>query len=572
MGPDTRRCLALRKAMETELRRSMKGLHLPGHPRPYFLSYLLKIVDGYSVWGRYGSIFHEEPYREVECNTQLRVGSYRFDQTYDGNLGKDMSDRDSTNWVEGPKDLDPSALRYCLWRLTQLKYEEALQDYYEKRKILVEQHLDQQGASFSREAPHRHDEEIRDFRLPRARLRETVRGVSDLFRRKRRLIDPYVRIQSARIIRVFVNSEGSRFLTEDRFFELSLRAWILSPEGGYLDTGRWFHARSLSDLPSRSRAAAAVEDIARELEILAKARPMDPYAGPAYLSGNAAGLIFHEALGHRLEGDRLLSRDEGRTFAGKCGQRILPPGTGMIDDPSLSSWNGSKLFGHYRIDDEGVPAQPAVLVKNGILQGFLQGRTPIPGSRRSNGHGRTERHHDPMARMANLIVTSTEGREEEELLEEFGRLIQDAGLQHGLIVSRVSGGETRTDRYDFQAFKGTPTEAWLYDPRKESMERVRDLQFIGTPLAVIQRILAFGKEVDVDHSFCWAESGSVPVSTIAPAILVSELEVQRASKRNYRRPILRMPPLRRGSTPGRRSSYSTEPDPRVERGGRPPKV
>ncbi len=545
MEPTPKHCRRLRRAMAAELARAARGLRLPGHPKPYFLSYLVRIVDGFNVWGRYGSIFHEESFRDVDCNAQVRVGSYRFDQSFDGNLGKDSNDRESANWVEGPRDLDPTGLRYVLWRLTQFKYEEALQDYYEKRKILVEQHLDQRAPSFTREPPHRHEEPIRPFRPPKPRWRELVRDASALFGRRRRVIDPYVRLQGVRVIRLFVNSEGAAFQSEDRFFELSLRAWTLAPEGSYLDAGRWFHARRLRDLPGRERTLEAVETISRELAELRASPPMEPYAGPALLGGNAAGLVFHEALGHRLEGERLLSRDEGRTFEGKLGRRILPKGLDIYDDPSLAVYRGRRLFGHYRVDDEGVPARRAQLVRDGILVGFLQSRTPIPGSRRSNGHGRTERQQDPMARMANLIVEPRDGRPREELVEELGRLVVERGLPYGLIVERVSGGETRTDRYDFQAFKGTPTEAYLYDPHSHRLTRVRDLQFIGTPLAVVQRIEAFGRELDTDHSFCWAESGSVPVSTVAPPMLVADLEVQRATKNHYRPPLLPRPPIPR---------------------------
>jgi hypothetical protein len=73
---------------------------------------------------------------------------------------------------------------------------------------------------------------------------------------------------------------------------------------------------------------------------------------------------------------------------------------------------------------------------------------------------------------------------------------------------------------------------------------VRDVSFIGTPLAVMQRILAFGERCEVDNSYCYAESGAVPVATVAPPMLVGELELQRASTRRYRPARLPMPPMR----------------------------
>jgi predicted Zn-dependent protease len=217
----------------------------------------------------------------------------------------------------------------------------------------------------------------------------------------------------------------------------------------------------------------------------------------------------------------------------------------LVDDPTMKTFDGKPLYGHYLVDDEGVVARPVTLVDEGVLKTFLMSRACAKGIRRSNGHGRHERFQDPMARMANLIVRSTEKQSWDALKSQLVEEVQRRGLPHGIIVKRVSSGETRTDHYDFQAFKGVPTEVYLVDPRSGKERRVRDVNFIGTPLAAIQRIKAFGEDYEVDNSYCFAESGSVPVSTIAPAMLVEELELQRASTRYFRKPVLPIPPMKR---------------------------
>jgi hypothetical protein len=171
-------------------------------------------------------------------------------------------------------------------------------------------------------------------------------------------------------------------------------------------------------------------------------------------------------------------------------------------------------------------------------------RQLVDGFRHSNGHGRQERFQDPMARMANLIVSSRETKSWEELKRMLCEETKKRGLPHGIIIRGVSAGETRTDQYDFQAFKGIPTAVYTVDPDTGKETRVRDVTFIGTPLAVIQRILGFGQGTDVDNSYCYAESGAVPVATVAPAMLVGELELQRASTRRYRPARLPMPPMK----------------------------
>jgi TldD protein len=540
---DDQHARLVQKTMAQELRRSMKGMHLKGHPRPFFMSYLLHHTQGLDIWGRYGAVFDTQPIRGCDLYSEVRVGNYRMDQTLDGGLSSDLSDRESFNWLLGPQDLEPEAVRYAFWKLTQLKYWEALQEYYEKRKIQVEQRLKNDAPSFSKEPTLVRHNPVEPVKFPEKRWADFVRQASGLFKGYKSLVDPYVRIRGVSRVRVFVNSEGSKFTCQERFFEVIVAGWYLTADGVYLSASRQFYGRSLEELPKMDRVAQAIDEIAKDLSDLAKAEPMEPYAGPALLSGGATGLIFHEAIGHRLEGERMVARTEGLTFAGKIGQRILPENVDLVDDPTLATWDGVPLYGHYDVDDEGVRAQRAELVKDGVLKTFLMSRSCTKGFHHSNGHGRHERYQDPMARMANLIVTSQERKPWTELEEMMMRMVRERSLPHGIIVRRVSSGETRTDHYDFQAFKGVPTEVYRVDPKTEKEVRVRDVNFIGTPLAAIQRIRAFGEDYQVDNSYCFAESGSVPVATVAPAMLVDELELQRANTRYFRPPVLPFPPM-----------------------------
>lgn len=548
---DTKHARDVQKVMGRELTRSMKGMHLKGHPKPYFMSYLLRHTEGLDVWGRYGAIFNAEPVRSCDLYTEVRVGSHKLDQVLDGGLTTDLSDRESFNWLVGPQDLDTQAVRYAFWKLTQLKYWEALQAYYDKRALQVDQRIAHEAPSYSKEPKLVANHEIVPAKFSVKRWEGFVRKASDLFKGKKGLVDPFVRIRGLSQVRVFVNSEGSKFIAQEQFYEVLVAAWSMSKEGVYLSASRPFYGRDPDHLPKMAAVEAAIEDIGRDLASLARAEPMEPYAGPALLSGAATGLMFHEAIGHRLEGERMVARSEGRTFAKKIGQRILPPSVQVVDDPTLATFDDVPLYGHYAVDDEGVGAQPVTLVKDGVLKTFLMSRACTPEFRKSNGHGRHERFQDPMARMANLIVSSEERRSWDELKEGLLAEVRAKQLPYGIIVKRVSSGETRTDHYDFQAFKGVPTEVYRVDAKSGREVRVRDVNFIGTPLAAIQRIKAFGEDYEVDNSYCFAESGSVPVATVAPAMLVDELELQRANARMYRPPVLPIPPMRRAARPTR---------------------
>ena len=92
------------------------------------------------------------------------------------------------------------------------------------------------------------------------------------------------------------------------------------------------------------------------------------------LSGRASAVFFHEVLGHRLEGQRQKGDDEGQTFTKLLGKPILPSFISVADDPTLATFEGTSLSGHYLYDDEGQPARRVDLIKDGVLETFLMSR------------------------------------------------------------------------------------------------------------------------------------------------------------------------------------------------------
>jgi predicted Zn-dependent protease len=258
------------------------------------------------------------------------------------------------------------------------------------------------------------------------------------------------------------------------------------------------------------------------------------YPGPA-------GLLFHEAVGHRLEGSRLLSAGEGQTFKGQEGKQIFSLPITIRDNPLVKEHNGAKCIGSYTYDDEGTKAQDTVLVEDGVLKGFLTTRAALrKGRHHSNGHARTKQHQRPISRMA---VTIIEGENGESLDRLKVKLIQEIKRQRkpfGMIVYETNGGETDTTNYDFQAFSGDISYATLLYPNGREV-CVRGVNFVGTPLQSLSNIVAIGDSPELDNGFCGAESGLIPISTIAPAVLVRNLELQGKDEELVTPSILKRP-------------------------------
>ena len=83
-----------------------------------------------------------------------------------------------------------------------------------------------------------------------------------------------------------------------------------------------------------AQVAAKIDLMSRDLKMLESAPVLEPYSGPAILTGRAAAVFFHEALGHRVEGPRQREHDQGQTFTHKVGETILPTFMNVVDDPT----------------------------------------------------------------------------------------------------------------------------------------------------------------------------------------------------------------------------------------------
>jgi predicted Zn-dependent protease len=259
------------------------------------------------------------------------------------------------------------------------------------------------------------------------------------------------------------------------------------------------------------------------------------------LSGRAAAVFFHEVLGHRLEGHRQRDEREGQTFTKKVNQQVLPPFLSVVDDPTLKELNGVRLAGHYDFDDEGVPSERVVAVENGVLRNFLMSRIPITNFDHSNGHGRRQAGLMPTGRQGNLIITSAKTVKDSELRQRFIEEINKQQKPYGLYFEDIQGGFTLTTRALPQAFQVIPVMVWRVYPDGRPDELVRGVDIVGTPLLSLNNIILTGDTEQVFNGVCGAESGQVPVAAAAPAMLFSEIEVQKRAKGNQRPPLLPAP-------------------------------
>jgi predicted Zn-dependent protease len=302
-----------------------------------------------------------------------------------------------------------------------------------------------------------------------------------------------------------------------------------------------FESDELGRLPDQKTLVEKTIAMGKNLEALRVAPVTEPFDGPAILSGRATAVFFHEVLGHRLEGQRQRGDEEGQTFTKMLNKPIMPTFMSVYDDPTLKEFDGEALSGHYVYDDEGQAARRVDLVKDGVLETFLMSRLPIASFSNSNGHGRAESGHMPTGRQGNLIVSSSKSVSDAELREMLKAEAKKQGKAYGLYFEDISSGFAVTTRRSPQAFSVVPLVVYRVYVDGRPDELVRGVSIVGTPQTALKDIVATGDKPDVFNGICGAESGSIPVSAVAPAMLLSKIETQRQAQGTARPPIVPPP-------------------------------
>ena len=534
--------------MREELERS-RGV-LARQPTPaYYLSYEITEDQAVTVQGAFGSLTQSRRSLRRRLDIDLRVGSPALDNT------RELSQRVSRG-LRGFGRAAPipiehrEGLRAVLWNQTDKKYKEAIERFTKVQgDVQVNVETEDRAGDFSLEQAHVTSENTVALRADRAGWEEKVRRYTAPFAGSPHVLSANATIDGNVETRWYVNSEGSAIKTSTAYYRVSIRAVTRADDGMVLPRSEQFFSLAPEGLPDDETVMAAVREMVGDLEALRTAPLVAPYAGPAILSGKASGVFFHEILGHRLEGHRQKGVTEAQTFRRMVGESVLPETFSVTFDPTIRRFGTTDLAGAYRYDNQGVKARRVPVIVDGVLTNFLMARLPIQGFPRSNGHGRKNAGFAPVARQSNLIVDASETMTREELKARLLAMVERGGKDFGLFFDRIQGGFTITGRDLPNVFTVNPTMVYRIHP-DGSEELVRGVNLIGTPLTAFGRIEAAGDDFQVFNGTCGAESGAVPVAAVSPSILVSQIEVQKATTAQSRLPIL--PP------PGAASKRSSE--------------
>jgi TldD protein len=571
-------------AMQDELDRARQRLELKipdqsDPARPYYIQYRLLDLNVRTIVAEFGALISSTSGRNRIMSVDVRVGNYNLDSSnfitdegFSGFLG-------STGTVGIDRDYD--SLRQDLWLATDQAFKAAVENLSKKQAFVSRLAKAPSIPDFSPASPTVAVEPLREPDWTTRNWEQEAKAVSAALRAFPQLHSSRVTYHLFYTTSYLLNSEGTRIRANRSLAAIEASLETESDDGMPLHNFLAVYRRLPGELPAADAVRKELEQAGEQLITLRVSPPATDYDGPVFFEAPAAASLLAQMLGPSLSGargplamqsafDQLMDRLGGRSeWTGKLGTRVLPPTVSLVDDPTMKQFAGQDLLGAYAVDEEGVKAERAQVVENGILRDLLMSRRPGPDLGHSNGHGRAVYLADPHPMISNLFFTSTTAESPAELKKRFLDACKQSGNKWCIVVramdNPVLGVREQDDLSDIVmgAASGAATGDRLpllvyrvnVDDGKEAL--VRGARLTGLTLRAMRSIAGIGSDATPFNftqsqqagfagtalaAFGSADSG-VPATVIAPSLLFDDVEVHGARGEPQRLPLVPPPPM-----------------------------
>ena len=218
------------------------------------------------------------------------------------------------------------------------------------------------------------------------------------------------------------------------------------------------------------------------------------------------GVIFHEACGHSLEATSVAKNLS--VFSNKLGTQIASSCVTAIDDGTIvDEWGSAGM------DDEGNDTKKNVLIKDGILVGYMiDSRNGRRMNMPSTGSGRRESYkYSPTSRMTNTYIDNGDSTVEEII----------AATKYGIFAKKMGGGSVNpaTGEFNFSVSEGYLIEDGVVT------KPIKGATLIGSGQDTLLKIDMVANNRSFGYGMCGSQSGSIPACVGQPTIRVRNMTV-----------------------------------------------
>ena len=229
------------------------------------------------------------------------------------------------------------------------------------------------------------------------------------------LVSRVVGAMSDTVEKVIAVSDGLDAHVVTRRSYLYIKMVAMHPESGPVELYDIVGGYGTFDQHFSDLSEAKVKALEIYEELMKKREGVHPKPGKktCVLSGALAGMLAHEAVGHTVEADLVIS---GSVSAHLLNQPVASEITSLVDYAHTAF--GKPVPLPVFADDEGVTAKDTVLIENGILKGYMNNRESARHfGVEPTGHARAWLFSDePLIRMRNTVILPGKNTLEEMLV------------------------------------------------------------------------------------------------------------------------------------------------------------
>jgi hypothetical protein len=542
----------LLKAMSDELARSKQLAIVAGSDAPYFFSYMLTDAETLHISASMGAVVSVSRNRFRSPSTEVRVGSYDFDNTGHVFSGIYSGSRYDGNW---PLDDDYANFRSELWLSTDRAFKAAVESMARKRASMNNSNASAESLpDFSKVAPVVSIGKVVRPKVDDQEWTARTSRLAAVFNSTKEVLSSAVELQLIQGPTTLMNSEGTAIRYNDDMYWVYAKAEGQAPDGMLLHDAVSIQSLELDKFPNEAEMRKSIAEIGENVRALVHAPMGQSYSGPVLLEPRAAAQLLAQLVGDNLRVPRRPLSDPGRNvpFApseleNRLGARVLPDSFDVTDDATQATFNGKPLAGFYPFDIEGVPPRPVNVVEKGVLKSFLTTRQPIKGFPVSNGHARLPGSYGTFsAAIGNLFVKSSETTPLADLKKRLIEMTTSRGKPYGMLVRKLDYPYSATGT-ELQSLAQASAQSGGSSARPVSPpiliyrvypdgreELVRGMRFRGLTTRALRDILAASSEtaqfdyVNVAAPLAILGAGGylAPASVVSPGLLFEELEFE----------------------------------------------
>jgi predicted Zn-dependent protease len=526
----------IKRALRDEMTRSMDSLEYKDFSKPYFIAYRFDQNKSLSVSATLGALTSSNVSESNNTAVRLMVGDYQLN---DENFSSYSSFNNGlSSFIPTPVEIDYYAIRRAFWVSTDAVYKSAGEIYKTKLQVLEKHNISKEDyliPDFAKAPVVKREIPQPDIRFEKGKWEDLTRKVSAVFLDYPDITSSGFSVSIYLGRNFYLNSEGTEVVQPVTVSSISVYASADVESGPEVSDFYNIFVEDPKDFPGEDELINKTREFADHLMELKKAPVFDDiYTGPVLFVGDASASLFRRALfgysGLKVRREEMSGsanvisipdKPDVNSIEAKIGKKVISRDLSVLAIPKMKTFNGIDLLGSFEIDGEGViPPDTLVLVKDGILETLLNGRTPSILIHESNGHNRIGSAGMGISRSVSpgvieVLASKTSARD--ELMKQLFELADEEDLEYVFIVKRLGNGgyQNLSEVYKVNIVDG-------------SEELVRGAGLGGINLKLLKKVEGVSDSIMISNSTSSQSyrGGSLSSFIVPESTLIKEIEIE----------------------------------------------